>query len=87
MEAVRYTETDRLQFSKIRGNFDAHAAGMKRGRKIQGFHNYCERTTEKIKNLKAQVQDPATSDVEKNRLRNQISAYQARLKQRISNLD
>jgi flagellin-specific chaperone FliS len=63
------------------------ARGMKRGRKVQGFSEYCEKTQERINELKATLKIDSTSEEQKKQIRNQISAFQARLKQRITNMD
>ena len=63
------------------------ARGMKRGRKVQGFAEYCQKTTERINELKNTLKKENTSEEKKKQLRNQISAFQARLKQRITNMD
>lgn len=63
------------------------ARGMKRGRKVQGFAEYCQKTTERINDLKNSLKNENTTEDKKKQLRNQISAFQARLKQRITNMD
>ena len=51
------------------------------------FSEYCEQTAQRIKELKVLLFKPQTEEEERNRLRNQISAYQARLKSRIASMD
>ena len=63
------------------------ARGMKRGRKVQGFADYCQKTTDRINNLKNSLKKDETPEEKKKQLRNQISAFQARLKQRITSMD
>ena len=41
------------------------ARGMKRGRKVQGFADYCQKTTEKINELKAELDDENTTEERK----------------------
>jgi len=38
------------------------ARGMKRGRKVQGFSEYCEKTQERINELKAILKRESTSE-------------------------
>ena len=49
--------------------------GMKRGRKVQGFAEYCQKTTERINTLKNMLRDTERSEDKKKQLRNQISAF------------
>ena len=51
------------------------ARGVKRGRKVQGFADYCEKTTERINELKSELRDRNTTEDKKKQLRNQISAF------------
>ena len=84
---MEYSERDKDQLVQAKADIQKNKSGHKRGRKSQQFSSYCEQTTQRIKDLKAQIMDPDTTDEERSRLRNQISAYQARLKQRINCLD
>jgi len=61
--------------------------GKKRGRIAQGFTEYCENTQDLINDLSNTLNDEKTSLKKKKKLRNQISAFQARLKKRIINMD
>jgi len=51
------------------------ARGVKRGRKVQGFADYCQQTTERIDELKSELRSHKTSEDKKKQLRNQISAF------------
>ena len=85
-----YTSEDMASLTQITHEMNRRmemARGMKRGRKVQGFAEYCQKTTERINELKAQLSNDKTSEDKKKQLRNQISAFQARLKQRITNMD
>ena len=44
--------------------------GMKRGRKVQGFEEYCQKTTERINTLKNMLRDPEKPEDKKKQLRN-----------------
>ncbi len=41
------------------------ARGMKRGRKVQGFADYCQKTTARINELKATLKKPETTEDQK----------------------
>ena len=85
-----YTSEDMVSLKMITQEMNRRiemARGMKRGRKVQGFSEYCLKTTERIKELKDILKDPNTEEEKKKQLRNQVSAFQARLKQRITNMD
>ena len=59
----------------------------KRGRKSRNITDYCEHTENRIKELKEKLADSMTEESQKPKIRNQISAYQARMKAKIQNLD
>ena len=85
-----YTSEDMASLTQITHEMNRRmemARGMKRGRKVQGFAEYCQKTTERINELKSLLSNDKTSEEKKKQLRNQISAFQARLKQRITNMD
>ena len=85
-----YTSEDMASLTQITHEMNRRmemARGMKRGRKVQGFAEYCQKTTERINELKSLLSNDKTSEDKKKQLRNQISAFQARLKQRITNMD
>lgn len=71
----------------ITTQINMNVVGKKRGRKVQEFQTYCENTQERIDELKRTVKLSSTSEERKKQIRNQISAFQARLKQRIQNMD
>ena len=60
--------------------------GQKRGRKSRDISDYCEHTENRIKELKAQIADPDTNETKKAKIRNQISAFQARMKAKLQNV-
>ena len=85
-----YTSGDMASLSAITEEMNRRmqaARGMRRGRKVQGFADYCQKTTDRINNLKNTLKNSRDSEDKKKQLRNQISAFQARLKQRITNMD
>lgn len=85
-----YTSEDMASLTQITMEMNRRmdmARGMKRGRKVQGFADYCHKTTARINELKLLLRQPETTEDQKKQLRNQISAFQARLKQRITNMD
>ena len=50
-----YTSEDMASLSMITQEMNRRmemARGMKRGRKVQGFADYCQKTTDRINNLK-----------------------------------
>ena len=63
------------------------ARGNRRGRKVQDFGAYCKKTIERINTLKNNLKNPDASEDKKKQTRNQIAAFQARLKQRIQSMD
>ena len=87
---ANYSSEDMASLTQITTEMNRRmqiARGMKRGRKVQGFADYCKKTTDRINELKAELNMPTTTEDKKKQLRNQISAFQARLKQRITNMD
>ena len=52
----------------------------RRGRKSRNIIDYCEHTENRIKELKEKLADPMTEESQKPKIRNQISAYNARMK-------
>ena len=73
-----YTSEDMASLTQITQEMNRRmemARGMKRGRKVQGFAEYCQKTTERINDLKNTLKNDATSEEKKKQLRNQISAF------------
>ena len=66
---------------------DREKQGQRRGRGKTKFADYSQRVEAKIVALKQVVADPTASEDRKNQVRNQISAYQARLDQRIASME
>ena len=82
-DVANYSSSDMALLTQVTAEMSRRmqmARGMKRGRKVQGFADYCQKTTEKINELKAELDSENTSEDRKKQLRNQISASQARLK-------
>ena len=59
----------------------------KRGRKSRNITDYCEHTENRIRELKEKLADAMTEESQKPKIRNQISAYQARMRAKIQNQD
>jgi hypothetical protein len=49
---VCYTSKDKEQLSQIKQNLSKDKQGLKRGRKIKKFAEYCEKTKKRIRELK-----------------------------------
>ena len=67
---MQYTDQDKDKFVQIKQETDNTKAGQKRGRKVQKFSEYCEQTSQRIKELKQQLLSPNATEAEKGRLRN-----------------
>ena len=67
-----YTQYDVQTLCELQRGISMHQRqrGMKRGRKVQGFTEYCEKTTERINELKALLHAPSTTEPEKKQIRN-----------------
>ena len=63
------------------------ARGVKRGRKVLDFTEYCNKTTRRIDELKLILINTDATEEKRKQVRNQISAFQARLKQRMNCMD
>lgn len=59
----------------------------KRGRKSADLEEYCQKTQKSIDELKLKLEKKNISEKEKKQLRNRVSAYQTRMKQRLSSRD
>lgn len=70
----------------LKVDLERKVSGNKRGRKSRAIEDYCEHTENRIKDLKAQLEDPETDESKKPKIRNQISAFQARMKAKITNM-
>lgn len=86
-QQTKYTNQDKKEFGRIKHDLELEMVGQKRGRKEKAFADYCERTSERITQLKKDLAVPNTSETQKNKIRNRISAYQARLKNKIATMD
>ena len=68
-----YTSEDMTSLTMITTEMNRRmelTRGMKRGRKVQGFADYCQKTTERINTLKNMLRDPEISEDKKKQLRN-----------------
>ena len=73
-----YTSEDMTSLTQITTEMNRRmemTRGMKRGRKVQGFAEYCQKTTERINTLKNMLRIPKQTEEKKKQLRNQISAF------------
>ena len=60
-----YTSEDMASLTQITIEMNRRmdmARGMKRGRKVQGFADYCHKTTARINELKNLLKEPETSE-------------------------
>lgn len=87
VQELKITNDDKEQLNLIKNDGKHYQVGQKRGRRVLQFSEYCDQTAQRIKELKELLFDPKTEEDERNKLRNQISAYQARLKSRITSMD
>lgn len=63
-----YTSEDMASLTQITQEMNRRmemARGMKRGRKVQGFAEYCQKTTHRINELKGSLRNDATGDEKK----------------------
>lgn len=63
-----YTSEDMASLTQITQEMNRRmemARGMKRGRKVQGFAEYCQKTTERINDLKNTLKNEKTSEDKK----------------------
>ena len=68
-----YTSEDMTSLTQITTEMNRRmelTRGMKRGRKVQGFAEYCQKTTERINTLKNMLRDAGKSESQKKQLRN-----------------
>ena len=77
------SESDKCKVEGIKVDLARKISGQKRGRKSRTISDYCEHTEQRIKELKVQLEDPETCETQKPKIRNQISAFQARMKAKI----
>ena len=62
LQKLHYSAKDKSKLTQIKQDLKNSKTGQKRGRKVQNFHEYCEHTTNRIKELKQELADPATGE-------------------------
>ena len=62
LQKLQYSANDKNKLSEIKQDLKSAKAGQKRGRKVQNFHEYCEHTTQRIKELKQELADSKTNE-------------------------
>ena len=76
-------ESDKTLVEGLKVDLKRNITGQKRGRKSRAISDYVEHTENRIRELKAQLENPETEESQKPKIRNQISAFQARMKAKI----
>ena len=62
LQKQQYSAQDKSKLTQIKQDLNNSKAGLKRGRKVQNFHEYCEHTTQRIKELKQELADSNTNE-------------------------
>ena len=86
-KATPYTSQDIDELARITQAKLNGPQKMKRGRKTSAYAAYSQKVEAQIAALREVLADPSSTEDRKNQVRNQISAYQARLAQRTTAME